>query len=259
MPTAIIHGVFDEAGKFNDHNIVSICGWISRLEHWEVFGLDWSRAMDQAQIAELHTTEFMDLHGQYFELRDKWGEHADNKKYEVLSHCVDIIRKNAEHGIGVAIDAKHLRLMTQKDRDKIGNDPFYMAFQEVLNQAMVHVEAFAKSSGLNVGLGLIFDQDERQSLEAVKLLNKIKKERKDIRDRITGICFCDRRKYNPIQAADFIAYEAKKELERRIYSPHKPISPWFDALSCRNEQHRLDGFFNGRIFDARALDYEASL
>jgi Protein of unknown function (DUF3800) len=256
VPVSVIHAVFDESGKFHDHNVISLCGWIARLEHWEMFAQDWQRILDRFGLKELHAAEFMDLHGQYFELRNKWGDDKDAKKYDALSAFVDTIKKHVSEGIGAIVDAKYFRSMPDKSRQKIGEEPYFLAFQEVLLQAMKHVEAFAKKSGLgeNVSLGLIFDQEEKQAEECLRLLNRIKKTRKDIRDRVSGICFSDRRKYNPLQAADFLAHQTKLELERRIHTPNHVISPWFASLSSRNQQFIPDGLFNGRIFDAECLE-----
>lgn len=258
MPMAILHAAFDESGKFVDHDVTSLCGWVSPLQSWDRFAIQWQAALDRVGINELHTAEFVSLHGQYAHLRTIWGKEKEEKISNALTEFVNVIRSAAGKGLGATIDAKHYRSMRDDFKKAIheSRDPHYIAFQEVLQQSVAVVERYAKETGLgrNVKVGLIFDQDEGQSVECLKLLNKIKKRYPEIRERVSGICFCDRRNYQPLQAADFIAYETKKEMERRNQRPKEPVSKWFTLLSSKNPENVPDGLFNARIFDAEVLD-----
>jgi hypothetical protein len=255
MPSVILHAVFDESGKFQDHDAISLCGWINNLAGWDTFALRWKRVLNQFDMKELHTTEFMGLYGQYSELGGKWGEERDQKKFEALSMFVEVIRDYVERGLGAAIDSKHFRSMPQQDRKIIGADPYFIAFQEILLQAVNHAQFYSQRTGIeDVAVGLVFDQDERQEIECIKIFNEIKKIRPEVRKTFTGICFADRRTYEPLQAADLIAYVTRQEFDRRQHHPDWPISPWFDALSARNRNYIIDGLFNARIFDAQCLN-----
>src|SRR6266852_3862931 len=79
MPMAILHAAFDESGKFHDHDITSLCGWISAIDAWERFGARWQAALDEVGIEELHTSEFMGLHGKYYHLRTIWGKEKEDR------------------------------------------------------------------------------------------------------------------------------------------------------------------------------------
>lgn len=255
MPVAIIHAAFDESGKFKDHDVVSLCGWISPYDFWEAFSAQWAAALEQFGMNELHTAEFMGLHGQYSNLRRRWGQGRERKKDKALTALATVIKKTMSKGVGAGIDAKYYRSMSQKFRDANG-DPFYIAFQEVIRQSMKYVLAYSKfyALGQDVKISLIFDQNEDQAEQCLKILNKLKKIHADIRERITGICFCDRRSYAPLQAADFIAYVTKKEIERRIHKSSDVPSKWFASLSARNPQDFPDGLFNARILDDETLE-----
>jgi hypothetical protein len=258
MALVNLHGVFDESGKFHDHDVTSLCGWISALPSWEEFALQWQAALARIGIDELHTAEFMGLHGQYSHLRTIWGEERDAKISAALTEFVNVIRGTVARGVGATIDSKYYRSMPDDFKRELSpsGDPHFVAFQEVLFKAIRTAQHTAKEHGLgtNVKVSLIFDQDEGQSVECMKLLNKMKKQYPEIRERVTGICFCDRRNYHPLQAADFIAYQTKKEMERRMYRPQETPSKWFTMLSARNPLDIPDGLFNARIFDAECLD-----
>jgi hypothetical protein len=258
MPMAIVHGAFDESGKFHDHDVTSLCGWVASYDAWERFALRWQAALDEIGIDELHAAEFMGLYGKYVHLRTIWGAEQEAKKDNALTLLCNVLRGTMGKGVGATIDSKRYRSMDDGFKKAIhkSKDPHFIAFIEVLEQTIWNVEKFAKEHGLglNVKAGLIFDQDERQSVECLRLLNQAKKQREDIRDRISGICFCDRRNYQPLQAADFIAYLTKKEMERRKGRPEEPVSKWFAMLSSQNRANIPDGLFNARIFDAEVLD-----
>ncbi len=258
MPMAILHAAFDESGKFLDHDVTSLCGWIASYDAWERFALGWQAALDEIGIDELHTAEFMGLYGKYSHLRGIWGEEQEVKKNSALTLLVNVIRSTMGKGVGATVDSQHYRAMDDGTKKAIhkSKDPHFIAFIEVLEQTIWNVEKFAKEHNLgpNVKAGLIFDQDEGQSVECLRLLNKIKRQRGDIRDRISGICFCDRRNYQPLQAADLIAYLTKKEMERRKNNPEAAVSKWFVLLSSKNRTEVPDGLFNARIFDAEVLD-----
>ena len=258
MSMAILHAAFDESGKFHDHDVTSLCGWIASYDAWDCFASGWQAALNEIGIEEFHAADFMGLHGKYSHLRGIWGDEKEVRKNSALTLLVNVIRSTMGKGVGATIDSKHYRSMDDGFKRAIhkSKDPHFIAFIEVLEQTLANVEKFAKEHGLgpNVKVGLIFDQEEGQSVDCLKLLNKIKKERGDIRERVSGICFCDRRNYQPLQAADLIAYLTKKEMERRKNSPNEPISKWFVLLSSKNPTNIPDGLFNARIFDAEVLD-----
>jgi hypothetical protein len=258
MAKAILHGAFDESGKFHDKDVVSLCGWISTLQDWERFGFEWNGILSQFGVKEIHTAELLAFKGQYSYLRHKWGKRKDEKRDWLINECIRAIRKDVRRGFGVAIDTKHYRGMSQKFRDKVG-DPYLMAFQNVIKWCLDEVEKYAeiKKLGNDVSLALIFDQDEQQSGECLKLLNRITKVDESARKRITGICFCNRRSYTPLQAADLIAYETRMEIDRRMYRPSEPVSLRFMEMSSKVSADRgggPDGLFNGLIYDAEALE-----
>jgi Protein of unknown function (DUF3800) len=258
VPLALLHAVFDESGKFHDHDVISLCGWIGPLEMWDKFAVRWQAALEETGIDELHTAEFMGLYGQYSHLRAIWGEDWEKKRDEALLRFVNVIRGTVGRGIGATIDTKYYRSMKESFQRAIhkGKDPYFIAFQEVLRGCRWYAEKFATHHNLgnNVRVGLVFDQDEGQSVECLKLFNRIKKEQEEFRRLLSGICFCARKTYEPLQASDFIAHQTKKEMERRNNNPSEPVSRWFTLLSSRNPADVPDGLFNARIFDAEILD-----
>src|SRR5580700_3644963 len=130
MPMAILHAAFDESGKFHDHDVTSLCGWISPLEAWEKFAIQWQAALDRIGINELHTTEFVSLHGQYSHLRTIWGEEKEAKISDALTQFVNVIRGTVGKGVGATIDAKHYRAMPDEFKRAIhpSRDPHFIAF-----------------------------------------------------------------------------------------------------------------------------------
>src|ERR1700675_2246620 len=145
VPMAILHAAFDESGKFVDHDVTSLCGWISPLQSWDRFAIQWQAALDRIGISELHTAEFVSLHGQYAHLRTIWGDEREVKISNALTEFVNVIRSSAGKGIGATIDTKHYRSMRDDFKKAIheSRNSHSIAFQEVLNQTVRVVEKYS--------------------------------------------------------------------------------------------------------------------
>ena len=241
MSFAMLHGYFDDSGKLQDHDVTALSGWISQLQDWEKFALEWNALLEKHNINEFHMAQ----------LKGRSG---------FLPEFADVIKRNILCGVGAAINTKVYRSMPQAFRKKAAN-PHFLAFSTVVKLAIDRVEAFAQRTGLgdNVFLGLIFDQDEQLSQECFKLLNKLKKIDSRVRERVTGVCFCNRRQLVPLQAADLIAYETREEIDRRINRPNQVVSEIFSALTTKDTSGKPDGFYNGIFYDKKELERIANL
>ncbi len=241
MSFALLHGYFDDSGKLQDHDVTALCGWISQLQDWEKFALEWNALLEKHNISDFHMAQ---LKG----------------KCDFLPEFVDLIKRNILCGVGAAINTSVYRSMPQPFRNKAGH-PHFLAFSTVVRLAIDRVEAYAQHVGLgnSVFLSLIFDQDEQLSQECFKLLNKLKKIDERVRRRVTGLCFCSRRQLPPLQAADMIAYETRREVDRRIYHPDHVVSEIFSAMTTKDPSRKPDGFYNGIIYDKKELERTADL
>ena len=104
------------------------------------------------------------------------------------------------------------------------------AFEEVLADAKKKPSAYeiafhrtwyitAKrlaSWGFSEPFQMVFDNSEEHSMRFYSALRKMKRERKDIRDGVSGISFCDDRFMMPLQAADLLACATVREWRRGL-------------------------------------------
>ncbi len=241
MSFAMLHGYFDESGKFKDHDVISLCGWIGQLQDWELLAQEWQDALTRHDLTDIHMAQ---MKGQ-----DR-----------VLEEFADIIKGRVICGVGSALNTKLYRSMPETFQKRAGH-PHFLVFSAVIKQAIDRIEEFAKHVGLgkDVFLSLIFDQDEQLSQECFRLLNKLKKIDSRVRERVTGVCFCNRRQLFPLQAADMIAYETRAEIDRRANHPEQQVSRLFSRMSTKHPSGKPDGFYNGVIYDKKELERTANL
>jgi len=239
---ALLHGYFDESGKWADKDTISFCGWISQANTWEQFAKEWSELLEELDMSSLHTAEFVSR-----DSRDTGS---------ILLRFVAIIRKYANSGLGIGVDTKHYRTMSPAFRARVKN-PHFIAFKILMNTVLREVQAVQRLFPIHDWrCGIICDQDPGTSEHCLKHFNKMRTFDPVARKLLNGVCFADATGAIPLQAADLLAYAMRIELDRRRTNSSPNPSALFQGLSFRPDEMSGDPvpFFRPFFLDADFLD-----
>jgi Protein of unknown function (DUF3800) len=190
----VLWGYFDESGKFADSDFVCLCGYLSD-DRWDKFASDWGFLLVRHGLTSLHLSKV------------DWKDH---KQVSALTEFVRPIREHVFCGFSIAVDAKYYRSMPIEKRRVLGDkDPREFTFHRLLRI----VRDYLKERGQDDWLSLTFDYEEGFSVQCLKSLMKLRKERDYIKTLVRNIGFADDEMFHPLQAADMFAYGYRRSLQ----------------------------------------------
>jgi hypothetical protein len=192
---------FDEA---YDHGFTVVCGWISSVESWDNFEVDWKLFLIKHDIPYFHMKEFAHSRGPFA----KWKDQPERRKH-FLRDAWDIIESRVRRGFVCGVwDVLYNRINRSYRLKENFKSPYALAGREAMDWANRYARIAARDD-----VKCIFDHggpDKGGLLRAADVAPKVStpdfEPSRDIEDRKKG----KRRGVVQIQAADFLAYELRK-------------------------------------------------
>lgn len=233
------HFYCDESGKTHSSPFVSFCGYIGNNDQWEQFRAKWRELRLFLGVPPIHVTAIMnsDKNEEWAKVKRKWGADWEKKRDEMLLGFANVVYDSKVACVGASIDCSAYK-MFPKTMKATYQDAHYLAFQWTVLRSIEKVE-WGDSEAL---LGLVMDDDQEKAIHCYQLFTSLKKQKPEIKKRISGICFSNDKFYPGLQAADMIAYEARNLMTKGEPKP----SEFFLRLTS-------DGFSQPHLFNAATL------
>jgi Protein of unknown function (DUF3800) len=249
----------DESGKMNSNaDRTSFCGYVAHQSIWEAFSVHWDACRFKWGLPPIHMariTKPENKPDEWKNLKEQWGEAKWNTVIPViLGELQEIIRESRIACVGAVVDSQHFRELAAKDKlfKKAYKDPVHMAFHFFIMDAVDKVEIVDKSSKI----GVVVDNDKEfamacyKQLESLKSLadypNPFQQRFARIKERVQSMCFVSDASFPGVQAADMIAYEARRIMVERMTNPDATSEMYGDLTFMGIHQPR---FFNVKVLD----------
>jgi hypothetical protein len=249
----------DESGKMNSNaHRTSFCGYVADAPIWEAFSANWTALRFKWGLPPIHMariTKPENKDDDWKKLKEKWGEDKWNQVIPVvLRELGELVRESRIVCVGAVVDSQHFRELAAKDKlfKKAYKDPIHMAFHFFITRAMDEIEIVDKQSPI----GVVVDNDKEfamacyKQLESLKSLadypNPFQSRFTRVKERIHSMCFVDDASFPGVQAADMIAYEARRIMVERMTNP--------DATSDMYSDLTFMGMHRPGFYDAKVLD-----
>jgi len=233
-----LQSYFDESGKPADHDIASFCGFIAPSDKWREFVYSWGQALAYSEIrGPLKATEILKYRRA---LSPKIPAQTPAGRTEALAPFVTAIRASVGFGVAVAIDCRAFRGLPDADRQILKGEPHYWAFRMALLLIRQYAEHIYSQVDPDIQIALCCDEEERYSVECLKLFINIKREFPEMRARFPSIGFADDKHFPQLQAADLIASLARQEADRKFHSKPFDMKPLYDLMVTPNPKDRLN-------------------
>jgi hypothetical protein len=263
MPTGEWIAMFriygDESGKMNSNaDRTSFCGYVAHQSIWEVFSANWDACRFKWGVPPIHMARITrpeNKDDEWKKLREQWGEEKWNKLIPIiLDEFGEIVRESRIACVGAVVDSQHFREIAAKDRlfKKAHKDPIHLAFHQFIMRAIDKIEVVDKLSMI----GIVIDNDREFAMACYKQLESLKSladhphEFRDrflrVKQRVHSMCFVDDAFFPGVQAADMIAYEARRIMVERMTNPDATSELWADLTF--NGIH-LPGFYDAKTLD----------
>jgi hypothetical protein len=255
-----LHG--DESGKLHNSDYTSFCGYIAHISLWNQFNPHWNNYRLKWQVPPIHLARIMnpDLKDdKWKKVKEIWGTSWEAKRDAMLNELSDFIRESGIVCVGAIVDSAHFRKVCAENPEfkKLYRDPIFLAFHSFVMRGIDKTEGIEKSP-----IGIIVDDDEEFAMKVYQQLNSLRKaldpqlagrydERttaslKRVKDRIHSITFVNDEFCPGVQAADMIAYEARRIMVERITNPDATSALYDDLTFRRTHQPR---FYTPAVID----------
>lgn len=191
-----------------------------------MFAEVWNNCRFKWQVPPIHMSRIMfpdSKEDSWKKVKQEWGTSWEKKRDFMLRELSDIVRDSAIVCVGAVVDAKHFRPLADRNPlfKKAHRDPIHMAFHTFVMRGIDRTEAIDTRSTI----GFVVDNDKEFAMQCYEQLENMKElavhdpNFARIKERVHAISFVDDSSYPGVQAADMIAYEARRTMVERISNP----------------------------------------
>ena len=205
----MIQGFFDDSGKESDSNnkIICVAGYIAAPGMWNAFSELWRSMLLLHGLHWLHMKDFMnDESSEYSHLARSW-----DKKQAILQDFSSAIKMNHLAGFGVSVDAEVWKRMP-RDVVRAEGDAQQFCFTRMLKMVVERVKRSAPDEKISIS----FDCDKNFTPARFQRYIRLRENLSDPAKYLAGFNICEPKVFTPLQAADLLAWETRKDLLRQI-------------------------------------------
>lgn len=204
----MIRAFFDDSGKESDpsNRVVCIAGYVALDMHLNLFNQGWQHLLMRHGISCVHMKDLMQDQGEYAALKWDWP-----KKKAVLEDFATVIKMFQLIGFGVAVDADSWREIP-KEITRVQGDAQLFCFLRILRM----VGNRMKISCPDDFAAICFDCDTNYTPARFQRFLGVREYDPDARKLFRSFAVADPKTHLPLQAADFLAWETRKELLRKM-------------------------------------------
>lgn len=199
----VIAGFFDDSGKESDlgNRFVVLAGFVTT--DWDPFHRLWMRLLFKHDLPGIHMKEILG--------------HAKKKGWDfsklnsILAEFIGAIRETHIVGFGVGVDMEAWRLIDPEIRKRFGDAQIFCC-SRIMRRIMDRLETLGLQGE---EISVTFDRDFEFARRRLRLFEELHKRYPQIRANVAQIAFSDSQRFYPLQAADLLAWETRRELVNR--------------------------------------------
>jgi hypothetical protein len=211
----VLKAYFDESRRDPNGTILALAGYFGRTTAWRRLCREWNNVLAWYGIKRgLHMKEFAHFKGEF-----KIFEGNEPRRREFLAKLINTLYKNPPRfvAVGCAVDVRAFAELPAEKTVTFKHDPYMFAFFLCLRGAIE--SDYIQHLPTSETMGFVFDRRDDFQHQALDLFGTAKSMPTiPHRERLGDVAFADRHDSPPLQAADFIAYEVRKDLETRLVS-----------------------------------------
>jgi hypothetical protein len=242
----MLHSFFDDSGKESDpsNGIVCAAGYIAASPSiWNAFHELWSNFLLTHGLDELHMREMMSSESR----EEPFATWNWEKKKVVLEDFSTAIKMSRIIGFGVAVDAVAWRELPKPLTKREGTAQEF-CFMRLISMIVKRI----RQSIPHEHIAIMFDCDEQFTPARFRRYLAIRKKYPEDAKMLISFGVGEPRNYLALQAADFLAWETRTDLMRRM----KGLDP---KPEFQHMMRVLPGFFpdyTGEYWTREAIESE---
>lgn len=206
------------AAYFDDSDTAGaavIAGFVAETDQWIQFSREWSGLLEECQLSGFHMVDYAHSNNEFKDWKGK-----EKKRREFLENAIGIIRRRVRCPIGIVLD--------RQEYDRFVNTgPRRAAFGSRYTTAcflsLLMTGCWADDFSEREPIAYFFDDGNPNKGQFQEAFHKLKRDPKLASAyRLGSLTFADDRLINPLQASDFLAYEASKFWTDHKFGLRKP-------------------------------------
>jgi hypothetical protein len=219
MLTAYFDESYNHRTKDNPNTplVYTVAGCVGDERQWKKFQKKWKEALERDVLKRwqevcgaekklfFHMKEFDNPHSKIY------GDWPKQKKATFLAELHKIMERQSMRRFSVGIVISDYDDMSVAEKYAFGDNPHVCA----IVTCMKHIGRWANQAGFKEPMQYVFEQGSKYDKEVNTLFKSLTDEEKEYY-RVGGWSFEDKRKFLPLQTADIIAVETRKELSRQL-------------------------------------------
>jgi hypothetical protein len=206
----MIYGFFDDSGKENQSGnpYVVMAGYFGSLESWLELSRQWIDLLIKHGVSGIHMKVLIPISGEYKERG--WDL---PKRDAVMAEFLHVLHQAKMTGIGIAVDTEAWRAIKKEHPEYASwfGTAQEFCLQRIARRIADHLHHVAQEDQMT----LVWDRDREFAVSRVKFYGGLIGHDPRANELISAIMFADPKRYPPLQRADVLAWETRKELTQK--------------------------------------------
>jgi hypothetical protein len=263
----VLTAAFDESGSHQDARFVSIAGYVADVTRWELFVRRWVPALRKHGVPRwpppkpgessadpfFHMTDFENRKKQF----TGW---TIPRRIRLFRRLADLIDQFTLFGFAVSVDrAAYAKVIAPRMPENTGYRDPYMWCMQACMEALYHGKRGTRGIGFGVSIhdpapiACVFEGGHVIQGKVLEYYQHFR-DRWGARDVFGAFGFDTKLNFVPLQAADILAYEARKSIMNRGVRPVRK-----SLARLRREGRIAHGFYTEQELVRTALRIEAAM
>jgi hypothetical protein len=185
--------------------VYTIGCYVSTHVQWKTFQKEWRRILDAENIEFFHMVDFQAC-------KPPYGSWSKEKRASFLASLHAVIHKRTLMSFATTADIEDFENLTAEQKEALVNPHVFAA-----KNCMKAVGVWAARNIINYPLiAYIFEKGSPHDNKLKRLFTEEFTDEDRWFFRMASLAFVDKKIMSPLQAADIVAYESRKEIVRRL-------------------------------------------
>ena len=192
---------FDESGTGTQSPMMAVAGFVARSSVWtDVFEPAWRAILDREGVSYFHMTDFENYRGEYT------GWERDRHE-RFIKDLITVIRTAQPYGVGMTLDLVAFRELESELRAVDVRKPYHLCAQWCVALLLIVPEELKP-------VAWMFEEGAEGTGDLKAGLEQLSARLPEPFPRISPLAFGKKQEHLPLQAADLLAYEIRKQDQR---------------------------------------------
>lgn len=227
----------DASRDDGDSDAYVLSGFISDAERWKVFDAKWQDVLDKYEVdGPFHMTDFESCYGVF-----KDWERDDPRKAPLLTELFTVAEEHTVGSVGHGVSqTQYDALVPPHLNDRMGGSPYYLLFMTLVSDTELLMDTAARSGDVPADWQMIYvlARGDRGSGAVLKEWMDDATAETRLQSRTLRVFYARDNTYPPLQLADILAFEGRKQVGAQRRHHTRPVRRSFLALEKLRLPHR---------------------